>query len=102
MIMVEGSAWGNQYNYLEPYTFSPNWGLVYNAHRYGCSTSPYATNPDQNQINELGNLKAFSDRYQVNFIPFLSLQNNSFDDSNIFLLRFQFLLVKQVKIPHNG
>lgn len=65
MIMVEGNGWGNQYNYLEPYTFSPNWGLVYNAHRYGCSTSPYATNPDQNQINELGNLKAFSDRYQV-------------------------------------
>lgn len=68
MIMVEGSAWGNQYNYMEPYTFSPNWGLVYNAHRYGCSTSPYATNPDQNQINELGNLKAFSDRYQVSFV----------------------------------
>lgn len=70
MIMVEGSAWGNQYNYMEPYTFSPNWGLVYNAHRYGCSTSPYATNPDQNQINELGNLKAFSDRYQVSISSF--------------------------------
>ena len=77
MIMVEGNGWGNQYHYMEPYTFSPNWGLVYNAHRYGCSTSPDATNSDPNQINELGNLKAFSNQYQViseyDFLPTLML-----------------------------
>ncbi len=93
MIMVEGNGWGNQYNYMEPYTFSPNWGLVYNAHRYGCSTSPYATNPDQNQINDLGNLKAFSDRYQV------KRNNILFSETNF---RFLSLLAKLVKIQLSG
>lgn len=65
MIMIEGNGWGNEYNYLEPFTFSPNWGLVYNAHRYGTTTSTTTTNPDANQINELGNLVAFSQKYQV-------------------------------------
>jgi len=65
MLMIEGNGWGNQYNYLEPYTFSPNWGLVYNAHRYGTSTSPTTTNGDANQLNELGNLINFANKYNV-------------------------------------
>jgi hypothetical protein len=65
MLMIEGNGFGNQYNYLEPFTFQPNWGLVYNAHRYATSTSPNATNPDANQLNELGNLVSFSNKFQV-------------------------------------
>lgn len=67
MLMVEGNDWGNQYNYLEPFTFTPsNWGLIYNAHRYWTSTSTTTTDPnDPNHINEIGNILAFSSKYQV-------------------------------------
>ncbi|PSL28326.1 putative secreted protein (Por secretion system target) [Chitinophaga ginsengisoli] len=65
LLMIEGNGWGNQYNYLEPFTFTNKSNLVYNAHRYGTSTSPTTTNGDANQINELGNINNFRNTYNV-------------------------------------
>jgi len=65
LLMIEGNGWGNNYNYMEPFTFTNPAGLVYNAHRYGNSTSTTATSGDPNQISELGNLTAFRSRYNV-------------------------------------
>jgi aryl-phospho-beta-D-glucosidase BglC (GH1 family) len=59
LLMVEGNAYGNNYNYMEPFTFTNRTNLVYNAHRYGNSTSTTATSGDINQISELGNIVNF-------------------------------------------
>jgi len=65
LLMIEGNGWGNQYNYLEPFTFTNRSNLVYNAHRYGTSTSTTTTNGDANQINELGNINNFRNTHNV-------------------------------------
>ncbi|SFE40968.1 Por secretion system C-terminal sorting domain-containing protein [Chitinophaga sp. CF118] len=59
LLMIEGNAYGNNYNYMEPFTFTNRTNLVYNAHRYGNSTSTTATNGDINQISDLGNIVNF-------------------------------------------
>ncbi len=66
MIMVEGNGWGNNYDYLEPFTFSPNWGLVYNAHRYWIPEGDdWVPDSNPNQINRMANLVAFRDTHNV-------------------------------------
>lgn len=59
LLMIEGNGYGNNYNYMEPFTFTNRTNLVYNAHRYGNSTSTTATSGDINQISELGNIVNF-------------------------------------------
>ncbi len=68
MIMVEGNGYGNNYDYLEPSTFSPNWGLVYNAHRYNWGMpldQDWVADPNPNQINKMINLVNFRNNHQV-------------------------------------
>jgi hypothetical protein len=66
MIMVEGNGWGNNYDYLEPWNFSPNWGLVYNAHRYWINEADdWVRDPNPNQINRMINLVEFRTRHNV-------------------------------------
>ncbi|WP_421873050.1 carbohydrate-binding protein [Marinoscillum sp.] len=66
MIMVHGNGWGNNYDYMEPWTFSPNWGLVYSAHRYWIDPADdWVADPNPNQINKMANLIAFRDNNNV-------------------------------------
>jgi aryl-phospho-beta-D-glucosidase BglC (GH1 family) len=66
LLMIEGNGWGNNYDYMEPYTFSPNWGLVYNAHRYWINASDdWVRDPNPNQINRMINLTEFRTRHNV-------------------------------------
>jgi endoglucanase len=66
MLMIEGDGWGNNYNYNEPFTFSPNWGLVYNAHRYWINEGDdWVRDGNPNQINRMINLIEFRDRHNV-------------------------------------
>lgn len=66
MIMVEGNGWGNNYDYLEPWTFSQNWGLVYNAHRYWIDPNDdWVAHSNPNQIERMANLIAFRNQHQV-------------------------------------
>lgn len=66
MIMVEGNGWGNNYDYLEPWTFSQNWGLIYNAHRYWIDPNDdWIAHSNPNQIERMANLVAFRNQHQV-------------------------------------
>lgn len=66
MIMVHGNGWGNNYDYMEPWTFSPNWGLVYSAHRYWIDAADdWVADSNPNQINKIANLIAFRDNNNV-------------------------------------
>ena len=66
MIMIEGNGWGNNYDYLEPFNFSPNWGLIYNAHRYWINASDdWVRDGNPNQINRMINLVEFRARWNV-------------------------------------
>lgn len=66
MIMVEGNGWGNNYDYLEPWTFSQNWGLIYNAHRYWIDPNDdWVAHSNPNQIERMANLIAFRNQHQV-------------------------------------
>jgi endoglucanase len=66
IIMIEGNGWGNNYDYMEPFTFSPNWGLIYNAHRYWINASDdWVRDPNPNQINRMINLTEFRTRHNV-------------------------------------
>jgi aryl-phospho-beta-D-glucosidase BglC (GH1 family) len=60
LIMVEGNGWGNNYNYMEPWTFTNRSNLVYNAHRYWVTNDVNAREANNaNQINLIGNLVDF-------------------------------------------
>jgi endoglucanase len=66
IIMIEGNGWGNNYDYMEPFTFSPNWGLIYNAHRYWINASDdWVRDSNPNQINRMINLTEFRTRHNV-------------------------------------
>ncbi|HYC84337.1 MAG TPA: carbohydrate-binding protein, partial [Chryseosolibacter sp.] len=66
LIMVEGNGWGNNYDYLEPYTFNNSSNLVYNAHRYWIPESDdWVRDPNPNQINRMINLIEFRTRHNV-------------------------------------
>ncbi|GAC1372281.1 MAG: hypothetical protein NVSMB30_12880 [Hymenobacter sp.] len=67
LLLLEGNGYGNEYTQLTPDQFPaadrPN--LVYNSHRYWCTNNPHTTDPNPNQVNLIGNLAAFRDRWQV-------------------------------------
>lgn len=65
LLMIEGNGWGNNYNYMEPFTFSNRSNLVYNAHRYWITNSTTTTDPDPNQINQIANMVNFRNTHQV-------------------------------------
>ena len=66
MIVVHGDGFGNFYDFLEPFTFSPRWGLVYSAHRYQIDLDNDFGNPGHpNQINRMVDMMNFRDTHQV-------------------------------------
>ncbi|WP_188316227.1 glycosyl hydrolase family 18 protein [Chitinophaga agrisoli] len=66
MLMIEGNGWGNNYNWMEPFTFSNRGNLIYNAHRYGSTTSATAVNTgDKNQIDLIGTMVNFRNTNNV-------------------------------------
>jgi endoglucanase len=66
LIMVEGNGWGNNYDYLEPFTFTNKSNLVYNAHRYWIAEADdNIRDGNPNQINRLINLTEFRTRHNV-------------------------------------
>ncbi|WP_375418183.1 cellulase family glycosylhydrolase [uncultured Hymenobacter sp.] len=70
LVMIEGNGWGNDYNYLEPYTFPNATNLVYNSHRYSgtgylMDNGVNSTQPGVNNLRFLGNLTAFRTRHNV-------------------------------------
>ncbi|WP_137402258.1 glycoside hydrolase family 5 protein [Echinicola rosea] len=66
MIMVEGNGWGNNYDLMEPYSFTHPENLIFNAHRYWIPVEEDTLlDPNPNQINRIINLTAFRDRHQV-------------------------------------
>ncbi len=66
IIGVHGNGWGNNYDFMEPHTFAPNWGLVYSAHRYWIDPADdWVPDPNPNQINKMANLLAFRDTHNV-------------------------------------
>jgi endoglucanase len=70
LLLLEGNGFGNNYNQLEPKTFSHPENLVYNAHRYNLEKYPLSnnlgdTNPDANQLGTIGNLLAFRTAHKV-------------------------------------
>lgn len=66
LIMIEGNGWGNNYDYLEPFNFTNQSNLVYNAHRYWIPEGDdNIRDGNPNQINRLINLTEFRTRWNV-------------------------------------
>jgi len=66
LILIEGNGWGNNYNYMEPYTFTNRSNLVYSAHRYWVTNDITAREANNaNQINLIGNLVDFRANHNV-------------------------------------
>ena len=65
LLMIEGNGWGNNYDYMEPFTFTNRTNLVYNAHRYWLTNSTTETDPNPNQINKIANLVNFRATHNV-------------------------------------
>jgi len=65
LLMIEGNGWGNNYDYMEPFTFSNRSNLIYNAHRYWITNSLTDTDPNPNQINLIANMVNFRSRHNV-------------------------------------
>ncbi|TGE23583.1 RICIN domain-containing protein [Hymenobacter metallicola] len=70
LILVEGNGWGNDYNYLEPFTFSNRSNLVYNSHRYSgtgyeMDNGVNSTGGGPNDLRFIGNLRNFRSTHNV-------------------------------------
>ena len=66
LICIHGNAFGNFYDFLEPFTFSPNWGLVYSAHRYQINLEDDFGSPGHpNQINRMVDMINFRETHRV-------------------------------------
>src|SRR5690606_27757365 len=65
LLMIEGNGWGNNYDYMEPFTFTNRSNLVYNAHRYWITNSTTQTDPNPNQINLIANMVNFRSTHNV-------------------------------------
>ncbi len=70
LLMIEGNGFGNDYNYLEPFTFTNSANLVYNSHRYSgmgylMDNGVNSTQPGVNNLRFIGNLTAFRTRHNV-------------------------------------
>jgi aryl-phospho-beta-D-glucosidase BglC (GH1 family) len=64
-LMIEGNGFGNNYDYMEPWTFTNRQNLIYNAHRYWITNSITATDPNPNQIHLIGSIVNFRNRHNV-------------------------------------
>ena len=66
LICIHGNAFGNFYDFLEPFTFSPNWGLVYSAHRYQIDLDDdFGSAGHPNQINRMVDMVNFREAHKV-------------------------------------
>ncbi|TGD78793.1 RICIN domain-containing protein [Hymenobacter wooponensis] len=70
LILVEGNGWGNDYNYMEPFTFSNRTNLVYNSHRYSgtgyeMDNGVNSTGGGANDLRFIGNLRNFRTTHNV-------------------------------------
>lgn len=65
MLMIEGNGWGNNYDYMEPFTFTNRTNLIYNAHRYWITNSVTETDGNPNQINRIANIVNFRNTHNV-------------------------------------
>ncbi|UOQ77511.1 RICIN domain-containing protein [Hymenobacter sp. 5516J-16] len=70
LILVEGNGWGNDYNYLEPFTFPNRANLVYNSHRYSgtgyeMDNGVNSTGGGPNDLRFIGNLRNFRTTHNV-------------------------------------
>ncbi|MBG8552149.1 RICIN domain-containing protein [Hymenobacter guriensis] len=70
LILVEGNGWGNDYNYMEPFTFSNRSNLVYNSHRYSgtgyeMDNGVNSTGGGANDLRFIGNLRNFRSTHNV-------------------------------------
>gem|GEM_PF-256099 len=65
LLMIEGNGWGNNYDYMEPFTFTNRSNLVYSAHRYWITNSTTQTDPNPNQINLIANMVNFRSTHNV-------------------------------------
>jgi endoglucanase len=65
LLMIEGNGFGNNYDYMEPWTFTNRSNLVYNSHRYWTTNSPTATDPNPNQIHLIGGIVNFRNTHNV-------------------------------------
>ncbi|UOQ54822.1 RICIN domain-containing protein [Hymenobacter cellulosivorans] len=70
LILLEGNGWGNDYNYMEPFTFPNRSNLVYNSHRYSGDTylmdnGVNSTGGNANNIRFIGDLRNFRSTHNV-------------------------------------
>jgi len=66
LIGVHGNGYSNVYDNMLPSDFSPNWGLVYHAHRYWIELQDDAVpNGNPNVINRMVDLVQFRQTHQV-------------------------------------
>ncbi|WP_165768344.1 RICIN domain-containing protein [Hymenobacter amundsenii] len=70
LLLLEGNGYGNDFNYLEPFTFTDASNLVYNSHRYSgtgylLDNGVNSTEPGANNLRFIGNLRNFRTRYSV-------------------------------------
>jgi endoglucanase len=70
LILLEGNGWGNDYNYMEPFTFPNRANLVYNSHRYSANgylmdNGVTSTGGSPNTIRFIGDLRNFRSTHNV-------------------------------------
>ncbi|SNC77672.1 Por secretion system C-terminal sorting domain-containing protein [Hymenobacter gelipurpurascens] len=70
LLLLEGNGWGNDYNYMEPFTFSNRTNLVYNSHRYSgggyeMDNGVNSTGGSPNTIRFIGDLRNFRTTHNV-------------------------------------
>lgn len=70
LLLLEGNGFGNDFNYLEPFTFANAPNLVYNSHRYSgtgylMDNNVSSTDSGPNSLRFIGNLQNFRAKYSV-------------------------------------
>ncbi|WP_375419475.1 RICIN domain-containing protein [uncultured Hymenobacter sp.] len=70
LLLLEGNGWGNDFNYMEPYTFPNRANLVYNSHRYSgtgylMDNGVNSTGGGANDLRFIGNLRNFRSTHNV-------------------------------------
>ena len=66
IVTIHGNGWGNNYDFMQPSDFSPNWGVVYSSHRYWIDPDDdWIPDPNPNQINRMVNLINFRNTHNV-------------------------------------
>ncbi|MEM8710303.1 MAG: cellulase family glycosylhydrolase [Planctomycetota bacterium] len=66
IVTLHGNGWGNHYDSMLPSDFTPNWGLVYSAHRYWIDPADdWVSGGNPNVINRMIDLIQFRDTHNV-------------------------------------